>query len=245
VPLTAAKAVSDRAKILDEGVRHLRELVVTNTLNVNNLIRNIGKSAEASGQTITNVRILEERTNNINKIVDKIVNVALQTNMLAVNGSIEAARAGEFGRGFSVVAGDIRTLANDSSENAERIKEMVRTMQSQITLVANDLETASKIATEEMEGAKESTNNLAFIETEMADVASGIQSITDGINQTLVAVEQGGRAVAEIANAAHEASKVVEEASKAAEQSSRGMELIAEAVEEIAGQADELQNMGG
>jgi len=242
---TAITGVSDRAQSSDEKVKHLTELIGINKGNVENLIRNIGKSSESSDQSISNVRVLENSTNNINKIVDKIVNVALQTNMLAVNGSIEAARAGEFGRGFSVVAGDIRTLANDSSENAERIKEMVRTMQTQISLVANDLETAAKISADEVGSAKESSTNLDFIGTEMVEVAGGIQAINETVNQALVAVEQANKAIVEIANAAHESSKVTEEASKAAEEGAKGMELIAEAIEEIAGQADELQNMGG
>ena len=54
----------------------------------------------------------------------RISTVSIQTNMLAVNGAIEAARAGEFGKGFVVVATDIRNLAHDSSENADRIKDL-------------------------------------------------------------------------------------------------------------------------
>ena len=61
--------------------------------------------------------------------------VSIQTNMLAVNGSVEAARAGEFGKGFAVVSKDIRTLAQDSGENAGRIKDTVRTIQDQIGAV--------------------------------------------------------------------------------------------------------------
>jgi hypothetical protein len=72
--------------------------------------------------------------------------VTVQTNMLAVNGNVEAARAGEYGRGFSVVAGDIRSLSNESSENADRIKDLVRQVQAQITRVAGDIELAGKTA---------------------------------------------------------------------------------------------------
>ena len=84
--------------------------------------------------------------------------------MLAVNGSIEAARAGEFGRGFSVVAGDIRTLANDSSENAEKSQDMVRNMQKQINAVSRDLELAADVAAREVANSRKTTETLVVIE---------------------------------------------------------------------------------
>ncbi len=242
---TALKAVSDRTRESENLLNDLKDLISRNKISVDNLIHNISKSSDSSSQTVVNVRILEERTNNINKIIDKIVMVALQTNMLAVNGSIEAARAGEFGRGFSVVAGDIRTLANDSSENAEKIKDMLRSMQSQIGIVANDLEKAAKTSAEEVEKAKKSTGNLISIEIDMESVRASVQEVSIVIREALTALEQANKAVAEITISAEKSAKVTNEAAKAAEEGSKGMKLISEAIEDIAGQADELQNIGG
>ncbi|QTA88030.1 methyl-accepting chemotaxis protein [Desulfonema magnum] len=242
---TAVTTMAERAQVSEKKIATLKELVAKNKGSVDNLISNISKSSEASSQAVTNVRILDDRTNNINKIVDKIVNVSLQTNMLAVNGSIEAARAGEFGRGFSVVAGDIRTLANDSSENAEQIRDMVRSMQTQINIVAGDLEIGGKVAAEEVLSAKKTTDNLDTIEADMGEVEIGIQYISTGADEIKVALEQANKAVIVIANAAEEASKVTDEASKAAEEGNKGMQIIAEAIEDIASQADEMQNIGG
>ena len=208
------------------------------------LIGNVGRTASASLESAGNIKQLEDRTNNINKIVDQIVNVALQTNMLAVTGSVEAARAGEFGRGFSVVAGDIRTLANDSSQNAEKIKDMVRTMQNQITVVSFDIESSGKTATQEVENAKKTTTNLNTIETDMHQIQRGFQDINQGAIESLAALEQANKAVEQIASAAEEASKAADESGKAADEGHKGMQLIAQAVEDIASQADEMQNMG-
>lgn len=241
----SAREMAERTEAAESQISTLKALLADNKANVNTFIDNIGKASESSGTSVRNIRTLEDRTNNINKIVDKIVNVALQTNMLAVNGSIEAARAGELGRGFSVVAGDIRTLATDSSENAEQIKDMVRSMQIQITTVANDLEMAAKIAVEEVENAKKSAATLSRIERFMDDVVTSVKAIYNGAIESLTALEQANKAVVEIANSAEEASRVTVEAAKAAEESSKGMEVIAEAIEDIAGQADEMQNIGG
>jgi len=238
----AATGMAERAQASEAKLHSMRELISTNKINVDNLIANVGSAAGASLKSAENVKMLADKTNNISKIVDQIVNVTLLTNMLAVNGSIEAARAGEFGRGFSVVAGDIRALANDSSENAEKIKDMVRTMQAQIAVVAGDIEMAGKISAQGAENSKKSTTNLEIIESDMAEIQTGIQEINNGAQESLAALEQANKAVIEIANAAEEASKVAAEAGRAADEGSKGMQLISQAIEDIASQADEMQN---
>jgi len=223
--------------VSEQKIESLKELFA------DNLIKNIDKAAEASVKTEENVRVLQDKTNNIDKIIDQIVNVTLLTNMLAVSGFVEAARAGEYGRGFSVVAEDIRALANESSENADKIKEMVRQMQAQIVVVANDIEQAGKLAAQEVEKAKKSADNLNAIDTEIDVVQKGIQEINSGAQESLAALEQANKAVAEIAEAADVAAKAAEEAAGAAEQANKGLENISEAIEDIASQADEMQNM--
>jgi methyl-accepting chemotaxis protein len=92
---------------------------------------------------MSQIKELELVSRKIDKIVDAITQVSIQTNMLAVNGSIEAARAGEYGKGFVVVATDIRNLAHDSAENADRIKDLVKSIQDQIAFVGRDLSRSS------------------------------------------------------------------------------------------------------
>jgi methyl-accepting chemotaxis protein len=242
---TSSKDMAGQAEDSGKKIEDIKALVTSNKANVETLISNISKGADASRGSVENVKNMEESTTQINKIVEKIVNVALQTNMLAVNGSIEAARAGEFGRGFSVVAGDIRTLANDSSENAEKIQDMVRAMQGQIHAVSRDLEQAANIAVQEVENSRKTIENLDIIETDMDVVQKGVVEINSGAMESLAAIEQAGKAVEEIANGSEEASKVAQEAGKAAAEGSKGMEQITEAIEDIASQADEMQNMGG
>jgi methyl-accepting chemotaxis protein len=238
-----ANGMAQRAQDAENRIVNLQALIAKDKENVDNFIAEIGQSATESLKSASNVKLLEERTNNINKIVDQIVNVTLQTNMLAVNGSIEAARAGEYGRGFSVVAGDIRTLANESSQNADKIKDMVRNMQKQIAIVSTDIEASGKSAAEEVQTAKKTTENLNVIEADTKAVQAGIQDIAAGAQESLAALEQANKAVVEIANAAEESSKMTNEAQSAAQQGYKRMQLIAKAIEEISSQADEMQNM--
>ena len=174
--------------------------------------------------------------------MDAITTVSIQTNMLAVNGSIEAARAGEFGKGFVVVATDIRNLAQDSAENADRIKDLVKAVQDQIGVVGRDLDEIVATAVAEVEKAKLTTVNLVSIETDIVAVEVGTTEILAAANEIGAAVVQVKRGVEQISAAAQEATKASEEAATAAKQQSQGAEELAAAIEEVSSLADELQS---
>ena len=240
--LQASKAMNERATSSSEKMNSIKDLLVRNKTNVDVLIVNIGKAAEESMASAKNVKQLEERTRKIDKIVDAIVMVTVQTNMLAVNGNVEAARAGEFGRGFSVVAGDIRSLSNESSENADRIKDLVRQVQAQIARVATDIELSGKTAAAEVERARVSTANLDIIAKDADVVQVNIQQIGNGANESVKALDQAAKATEQISAAAQQMGRSTEEAASAAEEASKAAQQIAQAIEEIASQADELQH---
>ena len=104
------------------------------------LIQGVERAFADTRQSLELIASLDQVNRRIDKIVDAISIVSVQTNMLAVSGSVEAARAGDFGRGFAVVSTDIRNLARESGENAGRIKDRVRTIHDQIATVRRDLE---------------------------------------------------------------------------------------------------------
>jgi methyl-accepting chemotaxis protein len=162
--------------------------------------------------------------------------------MLAVNGSIEAARAGEFGKGFVVVATDIRNLAQDSAENADRIKDLVKAVQDQIGIVGRDLAEIVATALSEVEKAKATTLHLVTIESSIVDVEKGTSEILGAANEIGAAVAQVKRGVEQISAAAQEAAKASDEAAAASRQQSQGAEELASAIEEISSLADELQS---
>jgi len=238
----SAKAMGEKAKMCTDKARAVKDLLTKNKVNVDAMIINIRKTSESAVSSAKNVMELEERTRRIDKIVDSIVMVTVQTNMLAVNGNVEAARAGEFGRGFSVVAGDIRSLANESSQNADRIKDMVKSIQTQIVKVSNDISTAGKKAGEEVERAKISTTNLETIARDADAVMANIEEIAQGAEQSVVALVQANKASLQIGAAAEETARATAEGAAAAEECSKAAQEITQAVEDIASQADELQN---
>jgi hypothetical protein len=240
--MAASRAMGERAnESVDKGAK-VKQTLEVSKVSVDALIGNIAAAAAAAVDSARNVKELEERTRRIDKIVDAIVMVTVQTNMLAVNGNVEAARAGEYGRGFSVVAGDIRSLANESSENADRIKDLVRQVQSQIARVAGDIETAGKTAVAETEKAKVTTQALERISNDVDGSAKAIQEVSIGASEAAKALEQAGKATEQISAAATQMTNATAEAASAGEEASKAAQEIAQAVEEIASQADDLQH---
>jgi methyl-accepting chemotaxis protein len=232
----------NRATIGADKVNAIKHLLSTNKTSVDAMIKSIQMSADASRGSIKQIKELELISRRIDKIVDAITTVSIQTNMLAVNGSIEAARAGEFGKGFVVVATDIRNLAHDSAENADRIKDLVKAVQDQIGVVGHDLDEIVATALREVDTARISTANLISIEVDIADVEKGTQEILIASGEISAATAQVKKGIEQIASAAQEADKASGEAASAAKQQSQGAEDLASAIEEIASLADELQS---
>ena len=232
----------ERAKAGLESGRTISDLVKASRSAVEELISGVSKGLGETNKSSQLIATLEQVSRRIDKIVDSITTVSIQTNMLAINGSIEAARAGEFGKGFMVVSTDIRNLARESAENADRIKDVVKATQDQIVAVRRDLEQIAAAAEIEAQSNKAITTNLAMVEQDVTIVLAGNEEIVKGSEIILTAVQEAQKATQQIAIAADQASKGAVEAASAAKQQSKGAEELAVAVEEIASLADELQN---
>jgi methyl-accepting chemotaxis protein len=237
-----AEIAQDRATVGTGKIVAMKSLLAINKTSIDALISGVSASATGSRVSIKQIKDLELVARRIDKIVDAITTVSIQTNMLAVNGSIEAARAGEFGKGFVVVATDIRNLAHDSAENADRIKDLVKAVQDQIGIVGRDLDEIVITAISEVEKAKSSTANLILIENDIAMVETGQNEILTASTEIATAIGQVKKGIEQISSAAQQADKAATESAAAARQQSQGAEELAAAIEEIASLADELQS---
>ncbi|MFF5081071.1 methyl-accepting chemotaxis protein [Actinoplanes sp. NPDC000266] len=220
-------------------------LLGTNKDAVDSMINAIAQASRDGIESVRKVTELEQISRRIDKIVDAIANVSIQTNMLAVNGSVESARAGEFGKGFAVVSTDIRNLARDSADNADRIKDLVKAVQDRIVEVRSDLEETSRQALAEVEAAKITTARLEEIERDMQQVRAGNEEVRESAQEITGVLGEVKTGLEQISSAANEAEQLAGQASTAAREQSQGAEELAAAVEEIAALADELQNAAG
>ncbi len=211
---------------------------------VSKLIAGVNNTADETRSAIALIDALEGSVYTIEKLVGSMGLVALQTTMLAVSGSVEAARAGDHGSGFSVVSSDIRKLAATSGENADRARDVVRLMQSQIGLVRRELGQVLAVAEAE-------TIRNSAVDARLAANAAIAQDLAGGSREVAEAVEAAGHmvdevlaAVTQVAAAAEQSSNAAVQAGVAGRQQSQGAEDLAAAIEEIASLADDLRTGG-
>lgn len=151
--------------------------------NSSNQVKNVEEETREVAEVI---KSLGETSSEIGKIVEIISGIAAQTNLLALNAAIEAARAGESGKGFSVVAEEIRQLAEDSANSTEKIVELIKEIQSGVR-VAGDRMNKSIIAVEKGVGAIEDTG---VIFDEIYEVARRLQELVNLVTKNTVEMKE-------------------------------------------------------
>ncbi|MBY6263970.1 methyl-accepting chemotaxis protein [Azospirillum sp. 412522] len=239
----AATLAAGRAGESVERCTSMEGLLGETRNTIGRLADGVMGAVESSRRAGERLDALERIGRRIDKVVDAIATVAIQTGMLAVSGSIEAARAGEFGRGFTVVSGDIRKLAGDSADSAERVKDIVRDIQDQMLRVRRDVDEVSAIAVTEIARHRAFGVTLTAGAQELRVVTAGSREILEAATDTTAALRETRVGVEQVAAAAAAANLAGSEAAKAAREQAKGAEELASAIEEIAAMADSL--LGG
>ncbi len=159
---------------------------------------------------------LDQQTEKVSVASMVISSIAEQTNLLALNAAIEAARAGEHGRGFSVVAEEVRALANRSQESAREISITLEAMQSQMLAVKEGMDQVMSRTQLTLEGADGAQQALATIAACTQNVSDMVLAISEATSQQNEAARDISERVEEVAVAAGENSRVAEQSSSIA-----------------------------
>ena len=218
----------------------MRDMIGESRRTVDRLIEGVDLAAQDTRKSLGLVSNLETASRQIDRIVDAITMIGMQTNLLAVSGAIEAARSEEHGSGFALVSADIRALAQDAADNAAEIRDTVRAVQDQIGRIRRDLEQVAAVSEIEVQKNRAVTVLLGTVEAEIERIRDGNQSIVQDSERMLTASQEASAGARQIAVAAEQASSAVAQAATAARQQARGAEDLAAAIEEIASLADEL-----
>jgi len=199
-------------------------------------ITKIGDVQQAIVTLAASVELLGRRSEEIGKIVDVITSIADQTNLLSLNAAIEAARAGESGRGFSVVAEEVRKLAEGSGKAAEQIGELIKEVQAETAKAVKYME----VGTTEVAVGAEVVGKTGEVLREINDAVSRTAALADEIAKAMN--EQRDR-TASVDRAMHDIAAVVEQNAASAEETAAAAEEQTACMEEVSSSAQDLADM--
>jgi len=233
-----AQTVSDRAaeaaRVAAGGAESV-QIVVAQMDHIHSSMKTLTDEVEALGG----------RSQDIGQIVQVIADIASQTNLLALNAAIEAARAGEHGRGFAVVADEVRKLAEQSGQSAKQIAKVVQMIQAQTNQavqVTNNLTGEVRDGLVAVHAAGESFSN---IQSSINDVATQIQEVSVAVEEMLASTDSVVVTMREIGQVADTTADGTQNVSGAAQQQLASMEEITASAAALSQMAEELQDMVG
>ncbi|KMK76638.1 chemotaxis protein [Alkalihalobacillus pseudalcaliphilus] len=191
-------------------------------------------------QAVEKMKSLDGQTQDISQLVSVIREIAEQTNLLALNAAIEAARAGEQGRGFTVVAGEVRKLAEQVAVSVQDITGIVNGIQSESKVLTESLQDGYmevKSGTKQIESTRLTFNEIS---QEISNMAGSIHRISDNLTEMVADSQEMNSSIEEIAAISEEAAAGVEQTTASAQQVSSSMEEVSESSEQLSKLAEEL-----
>jgi methyl-accepting chemotaxis protein len=224
-----SSSISESCQQAANSATEASDAAVTGSGVVSSTICGMERIASRVRSSAETVGSLGSRSDQIGAIVATIEDIADQTNLLALNAAIEAARAGEQGRGFAVVADEVRALAERTTRATREISEMIKAIQTETRAAVGEMEQGVK-------EVQQGTDDAARSGEALQEILSKINELAMQINQVATAAEEQTATTSEITNNIHQISEVVQDTASGAHES-------ATAASQLTGNAEELQRL--
>ena len=209
------------------GSNMCKEITNEGVAKVNTAVDNIRQQAEHTKDNATKIESLAKQTHEIGSIVSTIDDIAAQTNLLALNAAIEAARAGEAGRGFAVVADEVRALASRTTKSTQEISKMVKNIQDE-----------AKFATESINASVTNMDQVAedaqSIMQVLQDITAHVTEVNNQVTQIATATEEQTTATSEISSNAQNVNTASGDVTHNATQQQKSIEQTLEDLQGLA-----------
>jgi methyl-accepting chemotaxis protein PixJ len=223
--------VTQNAQQVTQAVQQAATTIQQGDAAMNRTVDAILSIRDTVAETGRKIRALSESSQKISKIVSLIGNFTTQTQLLALNAAIEATRAGEYGRGFTVVADEVRSLARQSADATTEIAALVEEIQAETQAVSQAMEAGIQQVVAGTNLVSDTRSSLS----EMVSVTAQIGSLVEGINQTAATQTQQAQAVAH----------TMTEVAGMADRTSADSVALAASFEELLAISQELQSSVG
>lgn len=228
----AAATADQTAKMSLEGTKAI-DKVSTQMKSINETVVSLSEA----------FKHLTERSNEIGNITEVITSIAEQTNLLALNAAIEAARAGEQGKGFAVVADEVRKLAEQSARSAEQITRLITIIQNDTKQTMNSVISATGEVKEGLVVVHEAGGAFQKIENSITEVVTQINDVTNLVKNLTAGASEIETAISGVKEVAETAAGGTQTVSAATQEQLASMEEIAAASQILAQNAEELQHL--
>ena len=199
-----AEEASEAAVAADQQAREGDKVVNEAIAQIERLATEVGHSTEAMAE-------LKRESDKIGSVLDVIKSVAQQTNLLALNAAIEAARAGEAGRGFAVVADEVRSLAQRTQKSTEEIEELISGLQNGTRQVASIMDNSRELTVSSVELTRRAGTSLESITRTVSAIQSMNQQIAAAAEEQSATAEEINRSVLNVRDVSEQTSAASEE----------------------------------
>ena len=237
------KEVNDNSDEMNKRAENVMENIESGNQALNTTEKSISKVKNNTKTTASAINSLGESSKEIGEIVDLINGISDQTNLLALNAAIEAARAGEAGRGFSVVAEEIRELAEQSSSATEDIAKLIKSIQKDVKKAVENMEENESAVNESVEAIDTTSTSFTEITNQAEELENLIKNIRDEVermNENSVNVK---KAVDEISEVSETAAANAEEVAASSEEQAASTQTVVDASEELVDMVERLNQI--